>query len=36
VGRELRAREGESISLPINVSRLQVFDAASGASLLWQ
>ena len=36
VGRELRAREGESISLPINASRLQVFDAASGASLLWQ
>ena len=36
VGRELRAREGESISLAVNASRLQVFDAASGASLLWQ
>ncbi|HZM33014.1 MAG TPA: sn-glycerol-3-phosphate ABC transporter ATP-binding protein UgpC [Burkholderiales bacterium] len=36
VGREVRAREGESISLPVNAGRLQVFDAVSGASLLWQ
>jgi hypothetical protein len=28
--------EGENISLPVNANRLQVFDAASGASLLWQ
>jgi multiple sugar transport system ATP-binding protein len=36
VGRELRAQEGENISLPVNSSRLQLFDAASGASLFWQ
>jgi multiple sugar transport system ATP-binding protein len=36
VGREVRVHEGENISLPVNANRLQVFDAASGASLLWQ
>ena len=36
VGRELRAREGENIALPVSTPRLQIFDAASGASLFWQ
>ena len=36
VGREIRAQQGENISLPVNANRLQVFDAASGASLFWQ
>jgi len=36
VGREVRVHEGENISLPVNANRLQVFDPASGASLLWQ
>jgi multiple sugar transport system ATP-binding protein len=36
VAREMRAREGENVSLPVNAGRLQVFDPASGASLLWQ
>jgi multiple sugar transport system ATP-binding protein len=36
VGRELRAQQGENIALPVNATRLQLFDAASGASLLWR
>jgi multiple sugar transport system ATP-binding protein len=36
VGRELRAQQGENIALPVNTSRLQLFDGASGASLLWR
>jgi len=36
VGRELRHREGENVALSVNVNRAQIFDLASGASLLWQ
>ena len=36
VGRDLHHREGERIALSVNVNRMQIFDAASGASLLWR
>jgi multiple sugar transport system ATP-binding protein len=35
LGRELRAREGENVSLAVNMSHAQLFDSSSGASLLW-
>jgi multiple sugar transport system ATP-binding protein len=36
LGRELRAHEGENVSLSVNMSHAQLFDSSSGASLLWQ
>jgi len=36
LGRELRAHEGENVSLAVNMSHAQLFDSSSGASLLWQ
>ena len=36
LGRELRAHEGENVSLSVNMNHAQLFDSSSGASLLWQ
>jgi multiple sugar transport system ATP-binding protein len=36
LGRELRAHQGESVSLSVDMSHAQLFDSSSGASLLWQ
>jgi len=36
LGREMRAHEGENVSLAVNMSHAQLFDSSSGASLLWQ
>jgi len=35
VGRDLRYREGDHVALPVNANRFQIFDPASGASLIW-
>jgi len=35
VGRDLRYREGDHVALPVNTNRFQIFDPASGASLIW-
>ena len=36
LGRELRAYQGENVSLAVNMNHAQLFDSSSGASLLWQ
>jgi multiple sugar transport system ATP-binding protein len=36
LGRELRAQQGENVSLAVNMSHAQLFDSSSGTSLLWQ
>ena len=36
LGRELRAHQGENVSLSVNMNHAQLFDSSSGASLLWQ
>jgi multiple sugar transport system ATP-binding protein len=36
LGRDLRANQGENVSLAVNMSHAQLFDSSSGASLLWQ
>jgi multiple sugar transport system ATP-binding protein len=36
LGRELRAHEGENVSLSVNMNHAQLFDSSSGASLVWQ
>jgi multiple sugar transport system ATP-binding protein len=36
VGKELHHRQGENVALAINTHRLQLFDKASGQSLIWQ
>ncbi|HET7364751.1 MAG TPA: sn-glycerol-3-phosphate ABC transporter ATP-binding protein UgpC [Burkholderiales bacterium] len=36
LGRELRAHQGENVSLSVDMNHAQLFDSSSGASLLWQ
>ena len=36
LGREVRAQQGENLSLAVNMNHAQLFDSSSGASLLWQ
>jgi multiple sugar transport system ATP-binding protein len=35
VGKEVRHKDGENVSLAINLNRLHLFDKQSGNSLVW-